>query len=283
MIPLWVEQNAPGFGSWNYDPATFIIQYPSFLWWPDKMRLDGLLKNPTVFDCPALSLPATQAGGGSTSTNHPLGLGMNYPEYGWLATVPNFPFPVYNHVNENQVTRPAQSIVYADAGGISNPGEPDADFWREIPPPAAPTSACPATPSAPPRTRTAIPVPSPVMTGRSTRCFLTATPRSCAIAPSCTTCPAPTAPSSGPRTTTAPAREGDGGCLRAVPGPCPSPGTGRSASRRPRVSFNPLRRTFPGDQDNGSRARAVHGLESWNFEFSLNFWILKFELSPPPL
>jgi prepilin-type processing-associated H-X9-DG protein len=97
------------------------------------MRLDGLLKTPAIFNCPALSLPATSAGGGSTSTNHPLGLGMNYPEYGWLATVPNFPYPVYNHVNENQVTRPAQSIVYADAGGISNPGEPDADFWREIP------------------------------------------------------------------------------------------------------------------------------------------------------
>jgi len=133
MIPLWVEQGAPGWGTWNYNPATFVIQYPSFLWWQDKMRLDGLLPIPGVFDCPALTLPASEAGGGSTSTNHPLGIGMNYPEYGWLATVPDFPYPVYNIAREIQVTRPAQSIVYADAGMISNPGEPDADAWQEVP------------------------------------------------------------------------------------------------------------------------------------------------------
>jgi prepilin-type processing-associated H-X9-DG protein len=31
------------------------------------------------------------------------------------------------------VTRPSQSIVFADAGAISNPDEPDADNWQEVP------------------------------------------------------------------------------------------------------------------------------------------------------
>lgn len=133
MIPLWVEQGAPGWGTWNYNPATFLIQYPPFLWWQDKMRLDGLLPALNVFNCPALTQPASNAGGGSTSTNHPLGIGMNYPEYGWLATTADFPFPVYNTAKEIQVARPAQSIVYADAGMIANPAEPDADAWQEVP------------------------------------------------------------------------------------------------------------------------------------------------------
>jgi prepilin-type processing-associated H-X9-DG protein len=33
---------------------------------------------------------------------------------------------------ENQVMNPSQSIVYADAGQISNPAEPNADNWVEV-------------------------------------------------------------------------------------------------------------------------------------------------------
>ncbi len=133
MIPLWVEQGATNWPGWNYDPASFIIQYPQFLWWPDQMRLAGLIPAAATFDCPALLQPATDARGGSTSDNHVLGIGMNYPEYGWLATVPDFPFAVYNSANEGQVENPGQSIVYADAAEISNPDDPDADNWQEVP------------------------------------------------------------------------------------------------------------------------------------------------------
>ncbi len=133
MIPLWVEQDAPGWPSWNYNPATFIIQYPDFLWWPDKLRLDGFIPTPNTFDCPALIQPATDGGGGSVSTNHTLGIGMNYPEYGWIAPRQGFPNPVYTASVENQSTHPSQSIVFADAGAISNPDDTDADAWQEIP------------------------------------------------------------------------------------------------------------------------------------------------------
>ena len=132
MIPLWVEQGAPGWGAWNYDAATFLIQYPDFLWWPDNSGLDGFVPTQKTFDCPALIQPATDGGGGSVSTNHALGIGMNYPEYGWIAPRRDFPFPVYTGAMENQVTQPSQSIVFADAGASSNPDESDADSWQEV-------------------------------------------------------------------------------------------------------------------------------------------------------
>jgi prepilin-type N-terminal cleavage/methylation domain-containing protein/prepilin-type processing-associated H-X9-DG protein len=135
MIPLWVQQGAANWPGWNYDAASFIIQYPDFLWWPDKMRLDGLIPTANTFDCPALIQPATDAAGASTSDNHVLGIGMNYPEYGWLATRPDFPFAVYNRAIEGQVAMPDHSIVFADAASISadDTEDTDADNWREVP------------------------------------------------------------------------------------------------------------------------------------------------------
>ena len=132
MIPLWVEQGAPGWPGWNYDAATFVVQYPDFLWWPDKMRLGGLVSTPKLFSCPVLTRPATDGGGGSVSSVNALGLGMNYPEYGWIAPRSEFPHPVYAASKENQVSGPSQSIVFADAAAISNPDETNADNWQEI-------------------------------------------------------------------------------------------------------------------------------------------------------
>jgi prepilin-type N-terminal cleavage/methylation domain-containing protein/prepilin-type processing-associated H-X9-DG protein len=132
MIPLWVQQGAPGWPGWNYDAATFVIQYPPFLWWPDKLRLAGLLPAQKAFSCPALTQPATDAHGGSASTINALGIGMNYPEYGQIIKAAGMPNTVYDSASENQVTRPSQSIVYSDAGFISNP-EDNYDAWVEDP------------------------------------------------------------------------------------------------------------------------------------------------------
>lgn len=135
MIPEWVEQGAPGWDSWNYDAASFVIQNPDLLWWPDRFRLEGYIQAPTLFNCPALIQPAIGNHGGSVNTNNTLGIGMNYPEFGWI--VPKngsgFSFPVYATSYENQVVSASHAIVFADAGAISNPDETDADDWREIP------------------------------------------------------------------------------------------------------------------------------------------------------
>ena len=135
MIPLWVEQGAPGWPSWNYDATTFLVQYQDFLWWPDKLRLDGFIPTQKTFNCPALIQPATDGGGGSVSANYTLGIGMNYPEFGWLSPREGFPFPVYASAQEGQIASPSQSIVFADAAGISSQStdETDADNWQEVP------------------------------------------------------------------------------------------------------------------------------------------------------
>jgi prepilin-type N-terminal cleavage/methylation domain-containing protein/prepilin-type processing-associated H-X9-DG protein len=130
MVPLWVQN---GVMTWNYDPTTYVVQYPAFFWWPDNLRLAGLAPSQKLFNCPALTLPATAGQGGAVSTNNTLGIGMNYPEFGCLDALPGVPFMVYNSAKENQVTDPSQSIVFADAGTISNPSQPDADNWQEVP------------------------------------------------------------------------------------------------------------------------------------------------------
>ena len=132
MIPLWVQQGAPGAGSWSYDANTFVIQDPNILWWPDKLRLAGYAPAQNLFSCPALTQPATGASGGSVSASSPLGLGMNYPEYGCIEPGPGFSRPVYDSARENSVGQPSQSIVFADAAGLSNPTEPNPDNWTEV-------------------------------------------------------------------------------------------------------------------------------------------------------
>jgi prepilin-type processing-associated H-X9-DG protein len=135
LIPLWVQPGAPGWPSWTYDSDTFLIQDPMFLWWPDKLRLDGHIPGPQIFNCPVLTQPAIQAGGAADTQDFTLGIGMNYPEYGWLAPAnpSRFPFPLYGTNLENKVARPSQFIELADAAQVTNYTEPNADNWVEVP------------------------------------------------------------------------------------------------------------------------------------------------------
>ena len=142
MIPLWVQQGATNWPGWNYNATTFIIQYPDFLWWPDKMRLDGLIPSPTTFDCPALIQPAADAAGGSASSNHVLGIGMNYPEYGWLATQPDFPFRYT--IQPTRARWPSRIIPSCSRmpAAFRIPTKPTRTTGRKILARAAPISGC---------------------------------------------------------------------------------------------------------------------------------------------
>ena len=94
MIPLWVEQGAPGWGAWNYDDTTFAIEYPHLPLVAGQISAGRPpLPAPKVFSCPALIQPATEAHGGSTTAISTLGIGMNYPEYGRLSPAPEFRIP----------------------------------------------------------------------------------------------------------------------------------------------------------------------------------------------
>ena len=132
MVPLWVEQGAAGWPNWNFNPATFVVQKPTYLWWPDKLRLDGLIPSQAVFSCPILTLPAVDAHGQSFSTNYTLGIGMNYPEYGQVQPKTGNPDPVYASASEGKVSNPSGSMVFADAAFVTNPDD-DYDNWVEEP------------------------------------------------------------------------------------------------------------------------------------------------------
>lgn len=131
MVPLWVAPGSPGWGTWTYDSGTFVIQ-SSNLWWPDRLRLNGFSSGQSLFDCPALVQPATSGAGGSLSSQHPLGLGMNFPEYGRIVSPPSGPTYPASIAGENQVASPSQFVAFADAAQVSNPGEPNPDNWLEI-------------------------------------------------------------------------------------------------------------------------------------------------------
>ena len=130
MLPLWINVGAAGFVP--NDPVAFSIQ-SQFYWWADKLRIDGYGAEKGVMDCPALTSPATQASGGLYSSVRTLGIGMNFPEYGWTANTPGAAQHPYSRAKESAVTKPSQSVVYGDAAEISNPGESDANKWREVP------------------------------------------------------------------------------------------------------------------------------------------------------
>jgi len=132
MIPEWVQQGAPNWPSWNYDASSFVVQNTDLLWWPDILRLGRHADSQALFNCPSLLQPATESVGGSISAKNALGIGMNYPEYGWVAPRAGIPLPIYTIGKENEVARPSQSIVYADAASIEDPDD-NPDDWQEIP------------------------------------------------------------------------------------------------------------------------------------------------------
>ena len=132
VLPLWVEPGAPNWPNTPYDPSTFSIQVPGMFWWPDNLRVGKQGVETAMVDCPALSQPATLNDGGSINTNLPLGIGMNFPEYGWTEPPGNGPYYPGPLPSESSVGHPDASAFYADAGEISNPAEPNADQWKEV-------------------------------------------------------------------------------------------------------------------------------------------------------
>jgi prepilin-type processing-associated H-X9-DG protein len=132
-MPLSVDLGTPGW-SWNYDPDTFVIQNSALLWWQDQLRLAGLIRSPNVFNCSVLTQPASDGHGQAVSAVYSLGIGMNFPEFGWLATNGIAKsYTVYNKSYENEVSAPSQSIVFADAASTISTGTKDLepDLWRE--------------------------------------------------------------------------------------------------------------------------------------------------------
>lgn len=133
VLPLWIQQGALDWQNIFYNQAQFSVQSAEALWWPDNLRIGGEGVKREMVDCPTLTQPALLAGGGSYNSSLPLGIGMNFPEYGWTEPPGSGPFYPLPYPGQSSVSQPSQSIVFADAAGISNSNEPDADNWSEIP------------------------------------------------------------------------------------------------------------------------------------------------------
>jgi prepilin-type N-terminal cleavage/methylation domain-containing protein/prepilin-type processing-associated H-X9-DG protein len=94
---------------------SFIVGGSAFVYWPDSLRLGGYASARKIFDCPAVKSKATATSGGS-STNNALGIGINRPQFG----VEHIPGDLKGPVKEGQVRRPSESLVFADAGRVSD-------------------------------------------------------------------------------------------------------------------------------------------------------------------
>ena len=133
LTPLWVEQGAAGWQIPPYDASTYIVQCPGVIWWPDILRLGKYLVDGKVFSCPAEIAVAAEAGGGSVSTNYPLGIGANHLEFF------NTPAPGYDGgcLKESMVQIPSAGAYFADASAVTeasfnlSPANPDQ--WVEMP------------------------------------------------------------------------------------------------------------------------------------------------------
>jgi prepilin-type N-terminal cleavage/methylation domain-containing protein/prepilin-type processing-associated H-X9-DG protein len=124
-VPLWISP--VGTPSWNDKASGFVVNDPlNNLWWQDSLRLN-YVNNGNIFDCPSLTYLAKQNFGGSISTNHTLGIGMNHAEFG--DTAPQGSNPL-SFCKENKVQQPSTAIAFADCGTIllSTVGK-SADAW----------------------------------------------------------------------------------------------------------------------------------------------------------
>ena len=116
LMALWRQPGNPAFDSWVYDSKTFVVQNAAGLFWQDALRLAGYAGVGNIFDCPSMKFLASKSVGGSVSTNHTLGIGMNHPEFGTTVTAAN---TTPTLPKEGQVTRPSAAIVFADAGAVT--------------------------------------------------------------------------------------------------------------------------------------------------------------------
>ena len=112
IVPLYIN-GLGGSGTVKLDP-NWIVQNGDAIFWPDRLRIGGYMKTFSAFDCPALINTASHSIGGSSATNHMLGLGINNGEIGALWSQANAPKPL----KQSQVRHPSSTIGWADSGSV---------------------------------------------------------------------------------------------------------------------------------------------------------------------
>ena len=114
--------------------AQLIVPSAAAVWWCDVLSQGGgSLPDPKIFNCAALKVATTTVQSSTTpgASTQPLGIGMNYRAVDGVAitTVGANPNPA--RALESEVANPIGTVLFADSGTVTVPGEPDPDKWVE--------------------------------------------------------------------------------------------------------------------------------------------------------
>ncbi|NBR85790.1 MAG: type II secretion system protein [Verrucomicrobia bacterium] len=124
FVFLWRQPRQPDEIS---SAASLVQSGAGTIWWPDKLN-NYVPNNPKTFDCAALVYPATINAGGTANNPNKLGIAMSHPEFGLT-----LPAGSTSRVREAEVAKPSESLIFSDAGLVSNPAQVDPDQWVETP------------------------------------------------------------------------------------------------------------------------------------------------------
>jgi prepilin-type N-terminal cleavage/methylation domain-containing protein/prepilin-type processing-associated H-X9-DG protein len=117
------------------DPATNVCIVPtsSALWWVDALHhLQRTMPDPKIFNCPALKVDSTAMSSSTTpgTSAYPLGIGLAFRAgAGGIA----FTQSTTARSRENEVAKPSETVMFADAGLIANLPQANPDLWTEAP------------------------------------------------------------------------------------------------------------------------------------------------------
>ncbi len=120
MVPLEIPGTPP--------PDAYVPR-GSTIWWPDLLR--QYLPNKNASDCPSVvgtNQTAIPTGPPSSQGKGRFGIGMNHIEFSYSPWAGDR----IGSLRLTSVKKPSESVVFADAGRVSNPSEKDPDRWKEI-------------------------------------------------------------------------------------------------------------------------------------------------------
>ena len=128
FLRLWRDRIAT-------DPAMAqcIVPSASAIWWCDNLYFfQRTMPDPKIFNCPALKVDTTTVNSSTTPTAsaYPLGIGMSFRAGAGGLT---FTASSTTKSREVEVAKPSGTVMFADTGDVSNPGQADPDLWTEKP------------------------------------------------------------------------------------------------------------------------------------------------------
>ncbi len=113
--------------------AQLIVPAAADIWWVDTLyHLERTMPDPKIFNCPALKVDSTTVASSTLpgASAYPLGIGMSFRAAAGGLT---FTSTSTAKSREVEVAQPSATVIFADAGLVSNLTQADPDLWSETP------------------------------------------------------------------------------------------------------------------------------------------------------